>query len=170
MTIYEFTIPQLLKVLRNMDGWFAKATAHAEAKKFSPDNYVKARLAPDQFSFDQQIWGACDTAKFVAARLAGKDAPSHPDTETTFVQLRERAHKVVAYLESFTAADFAGADERKIALPRWEGKWMRGDEYAINHSVPNFYFHATTAYAILRHNGVDLGKRDYLGAMPFRTP
>jgi hypothetical protein len=170
MSIYEFTIPQLAKMLRNIDGWLVKATSYAEAKKFSVDHLVKARLAPDQFAFDQQVQAACDTAKFLAARLAGKDAPAHPDTETTVAQLRERVQKVSAYVGTFTAADFAGADERKIALPRWEGKWMRGDEYAINHALPNFYFHATTAYAILRHSGVDVGKRDYLGAIPLRAP
>ena len=170
MTIYDFTIPQLGKMLRQIDGWLVKATHFAEAKKFPVENLVKARLAPDQFAFDQQVQAACDTAKFLAARLVGKDAPSHPDTEKTFAELRERIAKVIGYLDSLSPADFAGADERKIQLPRWEGKWLRGDEYAINHALPNFYFHATTAYAILRHNGVDVGKRDYLGAMPFHTP
>ncbi len=170
MNMYEFTVPQLHKMLRNLDGWLGKATQHAETKKFPVDNLVKARLAPDQFAFDQQVQAACDTAKFLAARLAGKDAPSHPDTEKTFVELRERVAKVIAFLDSFKPADFVGADERKISLPRWEGKWLRGEEYALHHGLPNFYFHASTAYAILRHNGVDLGKRDYLGAMPFRSP
>jgi len=169
MTIYDFTIPQLKKMLHNLDGWLVKATQYAEAKKFPVDNLIKARLAPDQFAFDQQVQAACDTAKFVAARLSGKDAPSHSDTEKTFAELRERVAKVTTYLDSFSAADFAGADERKISLPRWEGKWLRGDEYALNHGMPNFFFHATTAYAILRHNGVDVGKRDYLGAMSFRV-
>jgi hypothetical protein len=169
MSIYDFTVPQLAKMLRNVDGWLVKAAAHAEAKKFPVDQLLAARLAPDQFAFDRQIQSACDTAKFLAARLAGKDAPSHPDTETTVAQLRERVQNVIGYLGTFTAADFAGADERKIALPRWEGKWLRGDEYAIHHGIPNFYFHCTTAYAILRHNGVDVGKRDFLGAIPLRA-
>jgi hypothetical protein len=169
MTLYDFTIPHVIKMLRNVDGWLVKTIAFAEAKKFSVDNLVTARLAPDQFAFARQIQATCDQAKYLAARLAGKEPPSHPDTEQTFAELRARVATVIAYLETFTPADFAGADERKIALPRWEGKWLRGDEYALHHVLPNFYFHATTTYAILRHNGVDLGKRDYLGAIPFHS-
>lgn len=169
MSIYELTIPSFTRMLKNLDGWLGKAKAYAETRKFNVDHLVKARLAPDQFALDQQIQSSCDTAKFLAARLAGKDAPSHPDVETTIDQLRTRVATCVSYLESFKPADFAGADERKISLPRWEGKWLRGDEYALHHAVPNFHFHVVTAYAILRHNGVDVGKRDYLGQLPLRA-
>ncbi len=169
MHLHELTIPQLVKMLRNVDGWLATAIAHAEKKKFDVNNLLKTRLAPDQFSFDKQVQTACDNAKFVAARLAGKEWPPQSDGETTFDQLRGRIASVISYLETFKPDDFAGADERRISLPWMEGKWMRGDEYVSQFALPNFYFHVTTVYALLRHNGVELGKRDFIGGVPMRT-
>ena len=169
MNVYDLTVPQLIKMLKNVDTWLEAAIAFAENKKFDVNNLMKFRLAPDQFAFDRQIQTVCDNAKFVAGRLAGKEWPAHPDTETTFDQLRSRIAAVIAYLEAFKPEDFAGAEERKIALPWMEGKWMRGDEYVAQFALPNFYFHMVTAYAILRHNGVELGKRDFLGGIPMHT-
>jgi len=169
MHLYDLTVPQLTKMLKNVDGWLAKAIGHAETKKFDVNNLMKARLAPDQFALDRQIQTVCDNAKFIPARLTGQEWPKHPDTETTFEQLRARVATVIAYLETFKRDDFAGADERKITLPWMEGKWMRGDEYVSEFALPNLYFHAVTAYAILRHNGVDVGKRDFLGSVPMRS-
>jgi len=166
--LYDLTMPVLVKMLKNIDGWLATAIAHADRKKFDVNNLMKARLAPDQFAFDKQIQTACDNAKFIAARLAGKDWPSHADTETTVDQLRARVTSVVAYLETFKPEDFVGAAERRISLPWMEGKWMRGDEYVAQFALANFYFHVTTVYALLRHNGVELGKRDYIGGVPMR--
>jgi hypothetical protein len=169
MTLYDLTVPQLVKMLRNVDKWLDAAIAFADHKKFDAGNFLKLRLAPDQFTFDKQIQALCDNAKFIPARLAGKEWPAHPDTETTMDQLRTRVGSVIAYLETFKAADLEGADERKISLPWMEGKWMRGDEYVSQFALANFYFHTVIAYEILRHNGVELGKRDFIGGVPMRS-
>lgn len=170
MRLYDVAVPQPVKMLGNLDRWLGATIAYADRRKFDVNNLMKARLAPDQFAFDKQVQTACDNAKFFAARLAGKESwPQHPDTETTFEQLRARISNVVGYLETFKLEDFAGAEDRKITLPWMEGKWMRGDEYAAQFAIPNLYFHLTSAYAILRHNGVELGKRDYIGGVPMRA-
>ena len=161
-------IREIAKMLRNLDGCLDKAVAYGGARKFDPDVLLGARLAPDMFPLIRQIQTACDTAKFAAARVSGKDAPSHPDTEKTMAEAKQRIATVVSYLDGFSADDFAGADTRTISLPRWEGKSMTAVDYFIEHGLPNFFFHVTTAYAILRHNGVDVGKRDFLGAMSWR--
>jgi hypothetical protein len=169
MQLYDLAVPQFMKMLKNVDNWLATAIAHADRKKYDVNNLLKARLAPDQFAFDKQVQTVCDNAKLITARLAGKEWPAHPDTETTFDQLRARVGSVVSYLETFKAEDFSGAEERKISLPWMEGKWMRGDEYVAQFALANFYFHVTTVYAILRHNGIELGKRDYIGGVPMRS-
>ncbi len=154
------------KTLQNLEGWMDKATAHAKAKSFDVDVLAQARLAPDQFAFARQVQSACDQAKYLAAYLSGKPAPSHPDTEQTFAELRQRIQKCLGFLASVQQKDLAGAGDRKVAPPWLGGKWLRGDDYLMHVALPNFFFHATTAYAILRHNGVDLGKMDYIGSMP----
>lgn len=169
MNLYDLTVPQLLKMLHNADGWLVAATQHAEAKKFDVNNLMKARLAPDQYALDRQIQTMCDNAKFIAGRLTGKEWPTHPDTEAAFDQLRTRIAAVVSYLEAFKPDDFAGAGDRKIVLPWMPDKWMTGDEFVAQFALPNFYFHAATAYAILRHSGVELGKRDFLGSVPMHS-
>jgi len=170
MTFYDLTVPQVLKMLRNLDRWIDAAAAHAEKKKFDPAVLVAARLAPDQFSFGKQVQISCDNAKGMAARLCGRDIPPHADTETTLPELRARIASVMGFLEAFRPEDFAGAEDRKITLPWMEdGKWMRADDYLAQFALANFYFHVTTAYSILRHNGVELGKRDYIGGVPLRT-
>ena len=169
MNIYDLTVPQLIKMLKNVDTWLGAAIAFADRKKFDVNNLLKLRLAPDQFAFDKQVQSLCDNAKFIAARLAGKEWPAHADTEITFDQLRARIASVIAYLETFKPEDFAGAEERKISLPWMDGKWMRGDEYVSQFALANFYFHTVTAYDLLRHNGVELGKRDFLGSIPMHT-
>jgi hypothetical protein len=167
--IFDATVPQLVKMLRNLDSWLGAAVANADRRKYDVNNLVKSRLAPDQFTLDKQVQNACDNAKFIAGRLTGKQWPSHPDTETTIEQLRARIATVIAYVETFKAEDFAGSDERKITLPWMGDKWMRGDEYVIQFAMPNFYFHLNMAYAILRHNGVELGKTNYIGGVPMRA-
>ncbi len=162
--IYE-TLGQMKKMLRNLDKWLETASAHAQKKSFDPNVFLTLRLAPDQFPFARQVQSACDTPKLSASRLSGKEAPSNPDTETTIEQLRERIASTLKYLDGFTAKDFDGAETRVIQNPRWEGKTMVGRDYFLEHAVPNFFFHLVTAYAILRHSGVDVGKRDYLGAL-----
>ena len=169
MNVYDLTVPQLIKMLKNVDRWLETAMAQAGAKKFDINNLIKFRLAPDQLAFDRQIQTMCDNAKFLAGRLAGREWPAHPDTETTFEQLRSRIALVITYLDTFRPEDFDGAEDRKISLPWMEGKWMRGDEYVIQFALANFYFHTVTAYSILRNNGIELGKRDYIGSVPMRS-
>ena len=166
--LYDITVNQYSKMLGNLSAILDKAAEFATAKKFNVDVLLNSRLAPDQFNFIRQVQIACDSAKFGAARICGKEAPSHPDTETTLDELKARIKTVQDYLASFTQADFVGAEERHVSQPRWEGKYLTGKEYVIHHAVPNIYFHTTTAYAILRHNGVDIGKKDYLGELPFK--
>ena len=161
-------IQEMKKLLGQVDGWLDKAAAHATAKKFDVNTLLQARLAPDMLPFVFQVRAACDGAKFAAARSTGKDAPSHPDTETTVDELKKRVTSVVSYLDTFTAKDFDNTDSVSVSLPRWEGKSMTGTNYFAEHALPNFFFHLTTAYALLRHNGVDIGKRDYLGAFTWK--
>ena len=168
MNIFDLVVPQCQKTLRNLDNWLVAATKHAEAKKWPVENLIGARLAPDQFPLVKQVQTVCDNAKFMAGRLSGKEWPAHPDTETTFEQLRARIASTQQYLETFKAEDFAGAEDRKITLPWTEGKWMTGVEYVVQFAVPNFLFHTVIAYEILRHNGVELGKRDYIGGIPLK--
>jgi uncharacterized protein len=168
--MYYEMLCQMKKMLGQLDKWMEAAASYAQTKSFDPNVFVGLRLAPDQFAFARQVQSTCDTAKFVAARLAGKDAPAHPDTEQTLDELRARVRTVVAYLEGFSAKDLQGAATRVITQPRWEGKVMTGADYFLEHAVPNFFFHLTHAYAILRHNGVSIGKRDYLGTLNLRAP
>ena len=156
-------VTQYGRMLENLDAWLEKGSAYAQEKGFNAEILVQARLAPDQYALVQQIQSACDAAKFAAAYLSGQKAPSHPDTETTLAELRTRIATCVAYLKSFKAADFTGAEERRVAPPWMGGQSVRGETYVHRISVPNFYFHVTTAYAILRHNGVTLGKSDFVG-------
>jgi len=166
MAIYKIVL-EMKKVLGSLDRCLEKATAHATAKKFDVDTLLHTRMAPDMLPFSFQVQTTCDQAKFAAARASGKDIPSHPDTEKTVADLRARIATVIAFLDTFKAADFDGTDARKITLPRWEGKSMSATDYVIEHAMPNFFFHATTAYDLLRHNGVEIGKRDFLGQLSY---
>jgi len=161
---------QMSKQLAQLDVWLDKADASAKARSFDANAFLECRLAPDQFPFVRQIQIVCDTAKLAASRLSGKDAPAHPDTEKTVDELRTRVRSVIELLDGLTAKDLAEAATRSITQPRWEGKTMSGHDYFVEHAVPNFYFHLTHAYALLRANGVALGKRDYLGALSLRAP
>ncbi|HWB77364.1 MAG TPA: DUF1993 domain-containing protein [Nannocystaceae bacterium] len=163
MDIHSHFLPQFIKMLRNLDAWLGSGLELAERKKFDADVLLSLRLAPDQFALVRQVQSACDTAKLTLARLAGKDAPAHADTETTLAQLRERIANVTGWLESLTAADFAGAEDRHVNAPWMQGKWANGTDYLVEYGLPNFYFHVVSAYSILRHAGAELGKRPYLG-------
>lgn len=166
--LYDITVTQYSKMLGNLSQFLNKAAEYADAKKFKVEVLLNSRLAPDQFNLIRQVQIACDSAKFGASRLCGKEAPSHPDTEATLAELQARIKAVQDYLATFTPEDFAGAEERHVSQPRWEGKYLTGLEFAIQHSLPNVYFHITTAYSILRNNGVDLGKKNFLGDMPLK--
>jgi len=167
MSLYDVTVPQLKKMLSNLDRWLQAAVAYAETKKFDPNTLVMARLAPDQFPLSRQVQAACDQAKFGAARVTGKEPPKHADTEQTIDDLRARIRVVVEYLDTFTPEDFAGKEEAMVVLPFADNKKMVGRNFITEITYPNFYFHVTTAYAILRHNGVNLGKKDFLGSLTF---
>jgi uncharacterized protein len=165
-TIFEATIPPMIRMLNNLSKILDKATAEAAAKKIPLQQLLDARLAPDMFAFPRQIQLASDTAKALVARLQGVEPPSFPDTEKTFPELKERLNKTVAYLESVDPKAFAGAENRKVVVPRHDGTTREfiGADYVRNHILPNFYFHVTIAYGLLRQGGIDVGKRDYLGA------
>jgi uncharacterized protein len=167
MNLYDATVPVFTKLLGNVERWLDKATAHAGQKKFDPEILLVARLAPDQFSFLRQVTSACDHAKLTVARLTGKEPPVHPDTEKSIAELRTRIRAVIEYLGTFKPEDFVGAEDRPCGASWMPGK-MRGGDYLDHYALANFHFHLTTAYAILRHNGVDLGKADYTGELPFQ--
>lgn len=168
--MYFDLLNQMKKQLRQFDVWFDAAATFAQSKPFETNVLLGLRFFPDQLPFARQVQIACDTAKFAASRLTGKDAPSQPDTEATLDELRARVKSVIAYLDGFTAKDFEGAATRTVTQPRWEGKVMTGHDYFLEHALPNFYFHASHVYALLRHNGVPVGKRDFLGTLSLRTP
>jgi hypothetical protein len=162
---YAETVRHFGKMLKNLDQWLDNAKRYAAEKKFEVDVLAAARLAPDAYELARQVQAACDQAKYTAAYLAGKQPPSHPDTEKTIAELRRRIAKCLAFIESVSDADLAKAADRKVA-PQWlGGKYLRAADYLDELAIPNFYFHATMAYAILRHNGVPLGKMDYIGSI-----
>ena len=159
---------QFGRTLRNLDAVLEKATKYAETRKFDVNNFITARLFPDMLPFVNQIRIACDHAKGVAANMSGKEAPKHEDTETTMAELRARIAKCVAYLDTFTAADFDRVKpDTMIRLPNRPGKAIPAQEYLYARQLPNFFFHVTTAYDLLRHGGVEIGKNDLLGTLGF---
>lgn len=166
--IYDLTNTQYVRMLQNLNGILDKASQFAETKKIDAGVLLESRLAPDQFNFTRQIQILCDTAKRGAGYLTGKEPPVHADNEKTLPELRARIASVISFLGTLREQDYAEAAIRKVSQPRWEGQYLAGKDFVLLHSIPNFYFHFTTAYAILRHNGVDLGKKDYLGAMPYK--
>jgi hypothetical protein len=164
--MYQASVPVFARGLEGLSVILAKGAAHAEAKKIEPAVFVNARLAPDMFPFSRQIQIASDAAKGCVARLAGAEVPSYPDTESTFAELEARLAKTLAFVKGFTAAQIDGSEERKVVLKMRSGEMtLRGQDYLFKLSLPNFYFHITTAYDILRHNGVEVGKMDYLGKL-----
>lgn len=170
--IHTLVVGQFSKMLGNLLAILNEAEKYAAEKKFDVAVLLQSRLSPDQFNLIQQVQTACDTAKLGAARLAGteKDAPVQADTEATLAEIKARIESTVAYLKTFTVESFAKSAERRITQPRWNGKSLSGEQFLVEHVIPNFYFHVTTTYAILRHNGVPVGKRNYLGTMPYRDP
>ena len=167
LTMHSASVPVFVRMLGNLVGWLDKAESHAREKKFEPSVYLAARLAPDMLALPTQIQIACDAAKFCVARLAGVEAPPFPDDEKTIDDLRQRVRKTIDYVQSIPAAQIDGSDAREISVPRRSGAiTMTGEAYLKTFALPNFFFHVTTTYALLRHNGVELGKADFLGAMP----
>lgn len=168
MTFYEQTVPYFDKALENMERWIDKAIAHANEKKFDPNNLLTARLAPDQFPLARHVGTTCDNAKLAYARLAGKQPPSHPDDETTWDELKSRIRSVREYITGFQLSDFEGAETRRVTLSFVPDKYLTGKDYLFEFALPNFGFHLVHVYALLRHNGVDLGKKDFIPNLSFR--
>ena len=163
--MFAATIPPLTRSLTALGAILAKADAHCAAQKINPAALTTFRLFPDMLPFTRQVQLACDFACRTPARLTGADVPSHPDTETTLEDLKLRVATALAYVGTFTEASFAGADSREITLKMRHGDLQfSGQVFLSEFALPNFYFHATTAYNILRSNGVDVGKTDFLGA------
>ncbi|MCX7086934.1 MAG: DUF1993 family protein [Methylococcales bacterium] len=164
LSMYQASIPGFIRMLENTSAILDKAVAYAAAKKIDPSVLVNARLAPDMFPLSRQIQIATDMAKGCAARLAGIDVPSYDDNETSFEELQARIAKTIAFLQSVSAEHIDGSEEKAITLktPSRELNFL-GQPYLLDFVLPNFHFHLTTTYAILRHNGVDIGKMDYVG-------
>ena len=165
LSMHAASVPVFVRMLRNMDTWLEKAAAHAAARKFDPAVYLTLRLAPDMLPFPRQIQIASDNAKGCAARLGGVEIPKFEDDEATLDDLRARIQRTIEFVQGVPADGFQGAEARTVELPRRTGEPLRfnGEDYLRFFALPNFYFHATTTYALLRHAGVDLGKADFLG-------
>ena len=168
MSFAYASILQMKKMLSNLDKWLEKAIAHAQSKSIEPDVLVNCRLIADMYPLVRQVQSSCDTAKFAAARLSGKEAPKHPDTEQTMDELRSRIRTCVDYLQTFKESDFTQADSCLVTLHFIPDKVLLGSDYLVEMALPNFYFHLVTAYDILRHNGVDVGKTDFIGSLNLR--
>ncbi len=163
LSMYQASIPVLIRHLGILGDILAKGAADAEARKIDPSVYVNARLAPDMLPLARQVQIASDISKGAGARLAGMEAPSFADTETSFDELQERIKKTIAFLNGIKPAQIDGSEEKAIALTvGGNALKFTGQQYLLGFALPNLYFHVTTVYAILRHNGVPLGKRDYL--------
>jgi uncharacterized protein len=163
-TIYDASIPPMIHTLGALAKILHKASAQAKEKDIDPATLIEAKLAPDMFAFARQVQIASDTAKGAAARLAGLEAPSFPDTETTFAELQARLHKTIDFLKSVKPEQLAGAEDRHITIKSpTRTQEFSGRDFLASVALPNFYFHVTAAYANLRHKGIEIGKTDYLG-------
>lgn len=169
VSVYDLTVPQFILTLKSLKRIMGKAQAYAESKKIDVSVLLQSRLAPDQFPLGKQIQIACDSAKLAAARLTGVQAPVFEDKELSFDEFINRINKTITFLETVKPEQFEGYEGRKATFPWNPGKYFEGKDYLIQHALPNFYFHVTTAYSILRSNGVDLGKADYLGEQNWKT-
>jgi hypothetical protein len=164
LSMYQASIPVFVRMLGNLSAILEKAASFSEARKIDPSALTNARLAPDMYPLSRQIQIATDAVKGGAARLAGIDVPSYPDTETTFAELKDRIAKTVSFIQGISPAQIDGTEDREISLKiGGHDVTFKGQAYLLNFVTPNLYFHITTAYAILRHNGLEIGKVDYLG-------
>ncbi|MEO5622852.1 MAG: DUF1993 domain-containing protein [Dokdonella sp.] len=166
LSMYTASVPVFRQFLGSLDKLLAKASEHAAQRTIEPDALLQARLFPDMFALTRQVQIACDFAKSVPARLAGVDVPAFEDNEKSFPDLQARVGKTLAFIESLDASKFEGSEQREILLRPGTPKERRldGQAYLLAYGLPQFFFHVTTAYALLRHNGVEVGKRDYMGA------
>jgi hypothetical protein len=164
LSMYQASVPVLIRGLNNLRNILQKAAAHAEAKKIDQVAFLQARFYPDMFTMARQVQIATDMAKSCPSRLAGLEPPKYEDTETSFAELQARIDKTIAHLKSFKPEQIDGSEDRDVTLATPRGPLnFKGAPYLLGFLLPNFYFHVTTAYALLRHNGVELGKMDYIG-------
>jgi hypothetical protein len=164
MSFYDASVPAFLQILNSLTKILTKAEAHCAAKNIAPEVMLGARLYPDMLPFSRQIQLMCDFAAKGCARLSHSEVPTTPDTEKTFEELQQRLTNTIAYLKTFKPAQFEGADSRDVTFPVGPTSLtLKGQQFLNNFAFPNFYFHAATAHGILRHNGVEIGKRDFLG-------
>lgn len=164
ISMYQVSVPRFANILKNLSAILDKAQAHAEAKKIDPLVLSNARLYPDMLPMKRQVYIACDTAKNAVARIAGVEPPKHEDVEETFAELKARIAKTLDFIQTFKPAQIDGSEDKAIHLKLGQREVdFKGMQYLLGHALPNFYFHVVTAYDILRHNGVEIGKRDYLG-------
>lgn len=166
LSMYQASIPVFKQMLGGLSGVLAKAEAHASARKIDPNALLQARLYPDMFALLRQVQVAADFAKSVSARLAGVDVPSFEDSEASFADLQARIAKTLAFIETLTPAQMDGGETRAIVTQAGtpKEKTFTGQSYLLNYGLPHFFFHTTSAYAILRHSGVEVGKKDYIGS------
>lgn len=166
MSFYDAVVPAYLQMLNSVTGLLTKAEAHCAARKIDPGVLLGSRLFPDMLPLSRQIQLVSDYATRGCARLAQSEVPSTPDTETSFAELKQRLAKTIDYVKSFKPEQFEGAEIKDVTFPVGPGKTitMTGQQFLSSFSLPNLYFHAATAHGILRHNGVEIGKRDFLGA------
>jgi uncharacterized protein len=170
LSMHQASVPAFVQILTALAKVLDKAEAHAAARKIDPAVLMGCRLAPDMFPLSRQVQISCDMAKGAVAHLAGVEVPSWPDNETTFAGLKERIGKTVDFVRSFKPAQIDGSEAREVTLKLGGNPvTFKGQAYLVHFVMPNFYFHAAAAYAILRHNGVELGKRDFLGQVPGLT-
>jgi hypothetical protein len=164
ISMYQASVPRFVNVLGNLSNILDKAQAHVDAKKLDAATLTTYRLFPDMLPMTKQVQIACDTAKGVVARLAGVEIPVYEDSEKTLAELKARIAKTVAFIQTVTPGQVDGTEDKEIAIKRGEKETRyKGMQFLLGHALPNFYFHVTTTYNILRHNGVEIGKRDYLG-------
>jgi len=164
ISMYQASAPRFVNILKNLSAILDKAQAYADAKKIDPTALTSSRLYPDMFTMARQVQSACDAAKGAVARLAGVEIPKHEDTEQTLAELKARIAKTIDFIDSVKAGQIDGSEDRPIVLKiRGQEVKYTGMQYLLGFAHPNFYFHVTTAYDILRHNGVEIGKRDYIG-------
>nr|WP_295782967.1 DUF1993 domain-containing protein [Rhodoferax sp.] len=164
ISMYQASVPRFVNILGNLSNILDKAQAHVEAKKLSDASLTAFRLFPDMLPMSTQVQIACDTAKGVVARLSGVEAPVFEDNEKTIAELKARVAKTIAFIQTVPAEKIDGTEDKDIVTKRGEKEThYKGMQFLLGHAVPNFYFHITTAYSILRHNGVEIGKRDFLG-------
>jgi hypothetical protein len=166
MHAYDF-LNQFSKCLTQLSTLLDKAQSFVDERKYDSKKLLAFSLAPDQFNLGRQVQITCDMAKFYVSRLTGKEGPKQEDTETTIPELQQRIQKTIHFLQTVSKEDFNGWEDRKTTNPRREGKYLPGRDYAMQHAIPNFYFHFTTAYSILRTCGLEIGKKDFLGEIVY---